>query len=315
MFLVTAPVIAPVAGGYIVSNNQLGWRWTEWVTLIISGAAFVIAVLFLPETYCPLLLDWKAKHLRRVTGDQRYVSKHAESGSFIKRTKQVIKLPATFFGTEPIIAIFGGYLVLLYILLFSFLSGFDYIFKETYGLSTSSTGACFGAIAAGATTFTIGAPGLFSLTRRKTERVHGASVSPEFRLWPAILTAPLLPITLFWLGWTNYPSISIWHGLGACFVFGIVLIAIYISAYEYIIDSYGQHAAIALASITMARYLIAGGMVIAARPMFEGIGVHWTLTLLGCIAILLVPAPLVFWKYGAKLRGKSKYAKGDQNKT
>jgi hypothetical protein len=65
----------------------------------------------------------------------------------------------------------------------------------------------------------------------------------------------------------------------------------------------------------MARYLIAGGMVIAARPMFEGIGVHWTLTLLGCIAVLLVPAPLVFWKYGAKLREKSKYAKGEKDGT
>jgi hypothetical protein len=293
-----------------VSNKELGWRWTEWVTLIISGAAFLVALLFLPETYLPILLDWKAKHLRRMTGDSRYISEHAVLGSFFARTKKVSTLPVTFFGTEPIIAIFGGYLVLLYILLFSFLSGFDYIFKETYHLSTSSTGACFAAIAAGSTIFTIGAPGLFSLTRRKTEDVRGASVPPEFRLWPAILTAPLLPISLFWLGWTNYLSISIWCGLGACFVFGMVLIAIYISAYEYIIDSYGEHAAIALASITMVRYLIAGTMVMAARPMFEGIGVHWTLTLLGCIAMLLVPAPLLFWKYGAKLRDKSKFAHG-----
>jgi DHA1 family multidrug resistance protein-like MFS transporter len=63
----------------------------------------------------------------------------------------------------------------------------------------------------------------------------------------------------------------------------------------------------------MARYLIAGGMVIAARPMFEGIGVNWTLTFLGCIAVLLVPAPIVFWKYGAKLREKSKYAEGQKD--
>ncbi|KAG0651884.1 putative efflux pump kojT [Hyphodiscus hymeniophilus] len=112
---VAAPVIAPVAGGFIVSNTKLGWRWTEWVTLIISGFAFLIALLFLPETYLPILLDWKAEHLRRVTGDSRYVSKHAESGSFFQRTKKVIALPASFFGTEPIIAVLGGYLVLLYI--------------------------------------------------------------------------------------------------------------------------------------------------------------------------------------------------------
>lgn len=201
--------------------------------------------------------------------------------------------------------------MLLYILMFSFLSGFDYIFKDTYGLSTSMTGACFGAIAAGCTTFTLTAPLLFSWARCKTHDVRGASPSPEWRLWPSIFAAPLLPVSLFWLGWTNYADISIWAGLGACFLFGVVLIAIYVSSYEYIIDSYGEHAAIALASITMVRYLIAGGMTVAARPMFSGIGVHWTLTFLGCIAVLLTPAPLVCWWSGKKLRKKSPFAKGD----
>lgn len=280
--------------------------------MIISAVAFLIALLFLPETYLPVLLDWKAKHLRRVTGDSRYVSDHSES-SHLKKLERAIKLPATFFRTEPVISVFGGYLCLVYILLFSFLSGFDYIFKQTHNLSTSQTGACFGAIAAGATTFTLSAPGLYSLARRKTEYIRGSSVTPEFRLWPAILISPFLPISLFWLGWTNYATISIWVGLGACFVFGMALIAIYVSIYEYIIDSYGEHAAIALASITMVRYLIAGSMVIAARPIFEGIGVHWTLTLLGCIAVLLAPAPLIFYRYGSKLRAKSPYAKGDKS--
>merc|ERR1712093_507443 len=236
---VASPVLAPVAGGWIVSNDQLGWRWTEWVTLMISSGSFFIALLF------------------------------------------------------------------------SSLSGFDYIFKHTYHLSTGMTGLCFAAIAAGATTFTLCAPALYLWARISTDYVRRSSVKPEFRLWPAILTAPLLPVSLFWLGWANYPSISIWCGLGACFLLGMVLIAIYVSTYEYIIDSYGDHSAIALASITMVRYMIAGGMVIAARPMYEGIGVHWTLTLLGCIAVILTPAPLLFWHYGGSLRKKSPYAKGD----
>ncbi|KAE9372684.1 MFS general substrate transporter [Stipitochalara longipes BDJ] len=303
--------IAPIVGGWIVSDHRLTWRSTEWFTLIIGGFAFLVALLFLPETYLPVLLDWKATHLRQVTGDSRYVSDHQMKESFFKRMKKVLPLPATFFATEPVIAVLGGYLVLLYSLLFSFLSGFDFIFKQTYNLSDGLTGTCFASIALGATAFTLLAPGFYSLARRKTEHVQGASIKPEFRLWPAILTAPLLPIALFWLGWTNYASISIWSGLGACFVFGIVLIAIYVSSYEYIIDSYGEHAAVALASITMVRYLIAGGIVMAARPMYEGIGVHWTMTLLACIAVILAPAPLLFWKYGSRLRKKSKYAQGD----
>lgn len=218
-------------------------------------------------------------------------------------------LPAKFLTQEPVIAVFGGYLILLYVLLFTFLSGFDYLFKETYGLSTALTGSCFGSIAAGATFFTLFAPGLYSWARWKTEYVRGSSIEPEFRLWPAIAAAPLLPVCLFWLGWANQPSISIWSSLGACFVFGMIIIAIYVSSYEYIIDSYGDHAAIGLASITIVRYLVAGGMAMAARPMYEGIGTHWTMTLLGCIAVILLPAPLLFWRYGRKLRSRSPYAK------
>jgi DHA1 family multidrug resistance protein-like MFS transporter len=311
--VIKAAAIAPIVGGWIVSNPKLTWRWTEWITLIISAFALLVALLFLPETYLPILLDWKAKHLRQLTGDKRYVSEHAMTASFFKRMKQVLPLPVKFFATEPVIAVLGGYLILLYSLLFSFLSGFDYIFKDTYKLSDGLTGSCFASIAIGSTFFTLSAPGLYSAARRKTEYVHRRSVTPEFRLWPAILAAPLLPIALFWLGWTNYVSISIWSGLGACFIFGIVLTAMYVSSYEYILDSYGEHAPVALASITTARYLVAGGMVMAARPMYEGIGVHWTMTLLACIAAILAPAPFIFWKYGHKLRTRSKYAKGDDD--
>jgi hypothetical protein len=279
--------------------------------LIISGAAFLIAFFFLPETYFPLLLAWKAKELRRATGDQRYISDHEQKPSFWKQLRKTLPLPATFFRSEPVIIVLGLYLVLLYILLFSFLSGFDYIFKRTYSLTPGHQGSCFAAIAAGATAFALCGPALYEWSREHTERIRGADIEPEFRLCPAIITAPFLPISLFWLGWTNYDSISIWSDLGACFLFGIVLMSIYVSSYEYITDSYGEHSAIALASITMSRYIIAGGMVMAARPMYGDIGVHWTMTLLGCIAVLLTPAPLLFWKYGAKLREKSPYATSD----
>jgi hypothetical protein len=221
-------------------------------------------------------------------------------------------MPAIFFRTEPVIIVFGTYLVFLYILLFTFLSGFDYIFRNTYDLSVGYEGSCFAAIVIGTTTFMICIPGLYSWARYKTKWRRGSPIKPEFRLWPAILTAPLLPISLFWLGWTNYSHISIWSGLAACYIFGIVLIAIYVSTYEYIIDSYREHAAVALASITMARYLIAGGMVIIVRPMYEGIGVQWTMTILGCVATILTPAPLTFWKFGHKLREKSPYATSDE---
>ena len=42
--------------------------------------------------------------------------------------------------------------------------------------------------------------------------------------------------------------------------------------------------------------------------MFDALGVNWAGTLLGCVALVLVPIPVVFWRYGAKIRTRSKFA-------
>lgn len=50
--------------------------------------------------------------------------------------------------------------------------------------------------------------------------------------------------------------------------------------------------------------------------MFNGLGVNWAGTLLGCVALLLVPIPMIFYRYGARIRSKSRFAPtsiGDQD--
>jgi DHA1 family multidrug resistance protein-like MFS transporter len=42
--------------------------------------------------------------------------------------------------------------------------------------------------------------------------------------------------------------------------------------------------------------------------MFEGMGIQWASTLLGCIAALLVPVPIWFYLRGAKIRENSAFA-------
>ena len=134
-------------------------------------------------------------------GDTRYVSDHAGSVEYFKRMRHVL-FPATFFATEPVIAVLGGHLVLFYTLFFSFFLGFDHIFKKTYGLPSGLTGSCFAAIVVGSTAFTLCAPWFYSLARRKTEYVRGTLIKPEFRLWSAILAAVFLLI--FYINMRSY---------------------------------------------------------------------------------------------------------------
>ena len=62
-----APLFAPIIGGFITEN--LSWRWTMWVILILGGSVTAFCAVFLPETYAPVLLKRRTKRLRRSTGD------------------------------------------------------------------------------------------------------------------------------------------------------------------------------------------------------------------------------------------------------
>jgi hypothetical protein len=84
----------------------------------------MLLVLFLPETYAPILLKWKATHLRAITGDDRYMSEME-----VRNTKHSDRIianmyrPILLFAFEPIAILFTLYLSVVYIVLFTFLTG------------------------------------------------------------------------------------------------------------------------------------------------------------------------------------------------
>jgi DHA1 family multidrug resistance protein-like MFS transporter len=54
------------------------------------------------------------------------------------------------------------------------------------------------------------------------------------------------------------------------------------------------------------RSVVAAGFPLFTRQMFQNLGVQWAGTLLGCLATIMIPIPLVFRKYGPLLRKKSR---------
>lgn len=307
------PILGPVWGGFIVESTILSWRWCEWITLITSGLVFALVVLFQPETYPATLLKWKAEHLRRLTGDDRYVAPlEIRAETLGKRLTKALYRPFILTAQEPIIILVALYLTVIYIILFTFLDGFAYIYGETHHTSDGVTGLCFLAIIVGLFGATALVPLIYKWAQRDLKKIKeegGDKLPPEFRLHFAMLGgAVAIPVSVLWMGWTDYPSISIWSPIIASAFFGYGILCVFISSYQYIIDAYEIYAASALASVTLIRYLAAGGMVVVGIPFYQNLGVHWTLTILGCISALLVPVPYVFYKYGHKIRAKSKFA-------
>ncbi|KAL2853647.1 major facilitator superfamily domain-containing protein [Aspergillus pseudodeflectus] len=327
------PVFGPVISSYM-GQGTLSWRWTNWIMLIMSGLTMALVLLFQPETYGPILLKWKAAHLRKVTGDRRYRSEmDMQKVALFSRITQACVRQFTLTVHEPIILFISLYMTVIYIVLFTFFDGYPYIFQEVYEISQGLTNIIWVAMYVGIALASLWVPVVYVWTKKEfvaassypatssaeADQNEGSSsddespkkahpTRPENRLWFAMLGAPFIPIALFWMGWTDYQSISIWSPIVASAVFGFGTINVFISSYMYVIDSYDAYAASALGFMTVSRYCAAGGMTVVGIPFYSNMGVHYTLTILGCISAVMTPLPYVFWKYGHVIRGWSKFA-------
>ena len=213
------PVVGPIIGGFIGQSSRLSWRWTEWITLIMSGLVLILVVLFQPETFAPILLKWKAAHLRELSSDPRYRAEiEIRDESFLHRLQRALYRPFVLTFSEPIILLLAVYLMVIYIILFTFLDGYNYIFTETHRFSQGLTGLSFAGIAIGLCLSSCLVPVIHHWAQNDLKKVKeqgGQRLPPEFRLWFAIFGAPAIPIALFWMGWTTSESISPWSPLAA----------------------------------------------------------------------------------------------------
>lgn len=311
------PVIGPVFGGFIGASTRKSWRWTERTDT--GAAALVLALILLTqrETFVPILLRWKAKQLRIITGDGRFMTEASLLPlSFRTRLQRMVCRPFQVTATEPILILLTLWLTLVWVIMFTFLSGYKYIFGRKghiHDTSEGITGLCFAAIAVGLLLSSATVPLVAMKMRRDQQQARQQGhdgLLPESRLWYALVSAPAVPIALFWMAWTDTRSISIWTPLAASVLLGYGLLGVFTSSCEYIVHAYGSFSGPALSFNTFTRYVVAGIMVEVAPTMWRNPGVPWTLTTLGCVSAVLVPVHYILFWYGPRIRARSQYATG-----
>ncbi|KAL2048871.1 hypothetical protein ABVK25_010877 [Lepraria finkii] len=57
------PVLGPIVGGF-VTMSHLGWRWTQWLLLILGMSSVMLYFFTVPETYSPVVLSQRAAKIR-----------------------------------------------------------------------------------------------------------------------------------------------------------------------------------------------------------------------------------------------------------
>lgn len=303
--------LSPTIGGFI-GQSSLSWRWTEWVVLILAGVATILVFFFCPETSGPIILSWKAAILRKETGNPQFRSEHElKPEPLWRRLHRSTYRPFNILIHELPVILFTLYLTVIYVVSFTFLTGYTFIYGDIYHMSQGSVGLCFLALDVGIIIITLIGVLVdmrYNRNLRAAEARGQPFQAPEERLWLGMIAAPCLPIGLFWMAWTARESISFWSSLAGSTLIGVSFMGSFIPAMLYLIDTFEANAASALAVAAAVRYTAAGVMVPVSIPMYKNLGVPWSLTLLGCIGLVLTPVPFALYWFGAAIRKRSRVA-------
>ncbi|OTB14694.1 hypothetical protein K445DRAFT_75548 [Daldinia sp. EC12] len=307
MAVFTGPLLAPFVGGFIVSS-YLGWRWTMYIASIMGWVAFTLDLLFLRETYPPVILIEKASELRRRTRNWGIHAKQEEiEVDFGELVQKNFTRPMRLLFGEPIVTLLSVYMAFIYGLLYLFLTAYPFVFTGVHHFNAGQSGLAFfgmiiGQLLAG-TVVLLDQPSY----QRKLAANNGIPI-PEWRLPIVIAGGVSFTGGIFWFGWSGYREDIHWIVPAASGILtGFGLMGIFLQALNYLVDAYLMFAASAIAGNTFLRSLCGAGFPLFATYMFNGLGIQWAATLLGCVAAILVPIPVLFYLYGHKIRAKSKY--------
>lgn len=303
------PVMGPIFGG-LLGDNAPTWRWIYWTFLIISGFMYVLLMVVVPETHGPTILNWRAKKLRKLTGDNRYVTMEKLHPKSFKETAYQSLLRPFVLLSEIIVFLVTIYMSVNYGQLYMFFFAFPIVYMEGKGWSASKTGIMFIPIGVGVIASVFAAIFINRDYNKRAQKYidRGENPPPELRLIPMMFSCWFIPIGMFIFAWTSYPTVS-WAG--PCFsglATGFGFTTLYNPANNYIVDSYKHYAASALAAKTFVRSVWGAAVPLFTIQMYHRLGYQWAASLMAFISLACCIIPFAFFFYGARIREFSKYA-------
>lgn len=93
---------------------------------------------------------------------------------------------------------------------------------------------------------------------------------------------------------------------------GAGMIMIFLGVVSYLIDSYTLFAASVLAANGVLRSFFGAAFPLFTTQMYDSLGIHWASSIPAFLALACIPFPFLFYKYGAAIRSRCKYAARSQ---
>ncbi|KAF4906426.1 putative MFS-type transporter [Colletotrichum fructicola] len=298
------PLIGPIISGF---SSPMSWRWPFWIAGMIAALGLPL-VLTLPETYAPVLHNKAVKKTIKKQGVDDENRQQLELKPF--DVQKIFLRPVTLLVTEPILFCTSAYLALAYSVFYLMFQAYPVIFQGFYGLSPAMAGLAFIPQAVGViiSLFFFGA---FTWYHDRQSKAGAEWTKNEIyrRLPLACFASPLMVISLFWLGWTVWPSTSPIIPMLSGIFFGCGFQLLFMGMINYLTDVFRQYSASAHAAASMTRSIGAITLPLAANSMYTNLGVHWAPSVLGFIALAMGVIPFIFIRYGDRLARSSRTAR------
>ncbi|KAH6664719.1 MFS multidrug transporter-like protein [Halenospora varia] len=337
--------LGPLVSGFIAQNTN--WRWIFWVQVITCGLLIIAVTLFLKETRGSILLSRKAGVLNKwyeeregagylgfdmpsstragEVESQRIrwkVKSDEERESIAKMISISVYRPFHLLVTEPVVFFFSLWVAFSWAVLYLTFGAIPLVFQRSHDFNLQEANAVFAAMMVGATLSTVlsiyqdrllayylSSPSKNDKPEEQNWiRRHIDLTCPEARLYFACIESALLPLGLFWFGWTQFSSIPwIVPALAVgCATMGIY--SIYLATFNYLADTYHRYASSALAAQSFCRNMLGGIFPLVTRALFNNLTFQGAASLLGGIGALLTIVPWVLVFYGPKIRARSRFA-------
>ena len=297
------PVLGPLLGGFIV--QRLGWRWNYWILTMICSFTTLVGMIFLSESYAPILLACEKEKLEQQCGNharRMYFYEGQDERPLIELVVMALQRPLRIFH-QPIVIVLSCYQAVVFSTTYTIYTQIPAIFSQ-YGFNTEQIGLLYLPVGLGSfTSVFLLVPQIDVVYNKLAARNNGVA-HPEYRLPLANIGGVLVPISLFWFGWTVYYRLPWLIPMSALYVYGIGQVMVMNTAQNYLIDAFPRYAASSIAAGSVLRSLFAGLTPLLASQMFQDIGYGWGTSVFAFVAVLAAPSPVLLYIYARQLRDR-----------
>jgi hypothetical protein len=283
-------------------------RWVFHIAAIVM-AIFTTLLLFIKESRASRLLARRLEILHKRTGlTHLRINNPDHTPSLRTFAKVALRRPVQLFFTDPIVFVVSIMSAVGWALIYLFTQALPVIYHG-FGISRQQSSLLFLAILVGI--FFGILPRIYDQGVLKKRFANDSPLHPEDKLIGFAFAAPSLAFGLWWLVLTVPPASNLpWYAT----IVGLIPIGFATNEFActlsgYLADTYTIYASSAFAAMSFLRAVLGGLFPLIGEPMYTKVGSNWATVILACMATVFCATPVLFLKFGRRIRQRSKFAK------